>query len=373
MAERFLVTGGAGFIGSHLVDSLLAEGHAVRVLDDLLAQAHPTGTARFLAKDAELVVGDLRDRATIDRVLERVDAVFHLGGMVGNGQSMVEVRRYVDVNGVGTATLLEGIAARRDRIRRLVVSSSMAVYGDGAYRCEEHGVVARVRRPEARVQARLWEPLCPRCDREVQGVPTPEDHPLEPLSTYGISKRDQEELCLVLGRAWGVPTIALRYLNTYGSRQALSNPYTGVAALMATRLLHGKRPVIFEDGRQRRDLVHVSDVVAANLAALRADERAWYLPYNVGTGSSVTIAELAALLARGLGRAIEPELTGLFRRGDIRHCFADVTRPRELLGWQARVPLTEGAAELVAWAAGEHPEDLTDRANEELRAAGIIR
>lgn len=373
MTGRALVTGGAGFIGAHLVDALLASGSPVRVLDDLSPQAHPTGTARFLHRDAELLVGDLRDRAAVDRALEGVDVVFHLGGMVGNGQSMVEVRRYVDVNAVGTATLLEAVAARRDRIARLVVSSSMAVYGDGAYRCDEHGVVADVRRPDERLAAQRWEPLCPRCDREVAPVPTPEDHPLRPISTYAISKRDQEELCLVLGRAWGVPTLALRYLNTYGSRQALSNPYTGVAALMVTRLLHGKRPVVFEDGRQRRDLVHVSDVVRANLAAAAAPAPAFYRAYNVGTGGSITIAELAVLLARELGVDLAPELTGQHRRGDIRHCTADVTRARELLGWQATVPLAAGVAELVAWAAGESPDDLTERANAELRAARIIR
>jgi dTDP-L-rhamnose 4-epimerase len=369
---RALVTGGAGFIGAHLVDHLVASGTSVRVLDDLTPQAHPTGTARFLHADAELLVGDLRDRAAVDRALEGVDVVFHLGGMVGGGQSMVEVRRYVDVNAVGTATLLEAIAARRDRVTRLVVSSSMAVYGDGAYRCGEHGIVAEVRRTDERLVARRWEPLCPRCDREVESVPTPEDHPLRPISTYAITKRDQEELCLVLGRAWGVPTLALRYLNTYGSRQALSNPYTGVAALMVTRLLHGKRPVVFEDGRQRRDLVHVSDVVRANLAAASAPEPAWYLAYNVGTGCSITIAELAVLLARRLGLDLPPEITGLHRRGDIRHCTADVSRARELLGWEASVSLPAGAAELVAWAAGEAPEDLTERANEALRAARII-
>jgi dTDP-L-rhamnose 4-epimerase len=368
-----LVTGGAGFIGSHLVDALLADGLRVRVLDDLTPQAHATGTARFLAADAELVVGDLRDRATVDRALEGVEVVFHLGGMVGNGQSMVEIRRYVDVNSVGTATLLEAIAARRDRVRRLVVSSSMAVYGDGAYRCEEHGVVADVRRPEARLDARCWEPLCPRCDREVVTVPTPEHHALRPISTYGITKRDQEELCLVLGRAYEVPTLALRYLNTYGSRQALSNPYTGVAALMVTRLLHGKRPVIFEDGQQQRDLVHVRDVVAANLAAARAPQAAWYRAFNVGTGGSITIAQLARLLARRLGLSIEPDVTAMFRRGDIRHCTADVEQARALLGWQAKVTLEAGAEELVRWAAGERPDDLTERANQALRAARMLR
>ncbi|MBI2894880.1 MAG: NAD-dependent epimerase/dehydratase family protein [Deltaproteobacteria bacterium] len=373
MSERVLVTGGAGFIGSHLADALLTRGDEVRVLDDLVPEAHPERKARFVPPGADLVVGDLRDPAAVNRALEGVEVVHHLGGIVGNGKSMLEVRRTVDVNVVGTATLLEGIVARRDRIRRLVVASSMAAYGDGAYRCAEHGAVARVRRTDERLASGLWEPLCPRCEREVEPIATSEDHPLCPISVYGVSKRDQEELCLSVARAHAIPTIALRYLNTYGSRQTLGNPYTGVAALMATRLLSGRRPTIFEDGKQRRDLVHVSDVVRATIAAGAAPERAWYQAFNVGTGRSVTVVELAKLISRALGRDLEPEMTGEHRAGDIRHCFADVTRARELLGFAARVSLSDGASELVDWAAGERALDSSERANAELRARGIIR
>lgn len=373
MPETVLVTGGAGFIGSHLVDALLALGHRVRVLDDLLPQAHPTGRAAHLSPDAELLVGDLRDRAAVDRALLGVSVVFHQGGMVGNGQSMVEIRRYVDVNGVGTATLLEAMLARRAALRRLVVASSMVVYGDGAYACPAHCPVSRARRPFERLQARKWEPICPSCGAEVQPVPTAETHPLGPVSVYGVSKRDQEELALVVGRAHGLPTVALRYLNVYGPRQALSNPYTGVAAIMATRMLNGRRPVVFEDGGQRRDLVHVSDVVRANLAAMDAPPEALYQAFNVGTGHSVTVLEIARKLAAELGRDLEPDVTGEYREGDIRHCFADVSRARAVLGWEARVAFAEGARDLAAWAAGERPADHTERALAELRASGVIR
>jgi dTDP-L-rhamnose 4-epimerase len=372
VAERVLVTGGAGFIGSHLVDALLQHGYDVRVLDNLLDQAHPTGTARFLARDAELLVGDLRDRAIVDQALDGVRTVFHLGGMVGNGQSMYDIRRYVEVNAVGTATLLEAMLARRAQFGRLVLASSMVVYGDGAYRCPVHGRVARVTRPLERLRRGAWEPVCGQCGREVEAEPTPEDHPLEPTSPYGISKRDQEELALVLGRAHGLPTIALRYLNTYGSRQALGNPYTGVAAIVATRLLNGRAPVIFEDGLQRRDFVHVSDVARANLAAVLADEAACGRAYNIGTGRAVTVLELARLLARGLGSPVEPAPSGEFRAGDIRHCVADVARAKADLRWEAARPLEAGIAELLEWAAGERPEDLTERANAELRARRLI-
>ncbi len=373
MTERVLVTGGGGFIGSHLVDALLARGHRVRVLDNLTEQVHPSGRSRFLDPEAELVVGDLRDRAAVDRVLDGVSLVFHQGGMVGNGQSMYEVRRYVDVNAVGTATLLEAMLARRTQFRRLIVASSMVVYGDGAYRCDEHGRVARASRPLDRLRRGLWEPICGQCGGEVEAMPTPEDHPLAPTSPYGVSKRDQEELSLVVGRAHGLPTIALRYLNAYGSRQALSNPYTGVAAIIATRLLNGRAPVIFEDGGQRRDFVHVSDVVRANLAAAAAAEDACHQPYNVATGRSITVLELAGLMAAGLGRRVELRPSGEFRAGDIRHCIGDASRARAHLGWQAERRVEDGIAELLVWAAGEHPEDLTDRANAELRARRLIQ
>jgi dTDP-L-rhamnose 4-epimerase len=231
----------------------------------------------------------------------------------------------------------------------------------------------RAERPEGRLAAREWEPICPSCGVEVSPVPTSEDHPLRPTSTYGISKRDQEELSLVIGRAYRLPTIALRYLNTYGSRQALSNPYTGVCAIMVTRLMNGKPPTIFEDGGQLRDLTHVSDVVRANLAAEAATEEALYLPHNVGTGRSVRVADIARALARSLSVDIEPEVTGEFREGDIRHCFADVSRARRLLGWEARVTFEAGVDELASWATGEQPVDRTEAANAELREMRILR
>jgi dTDP-L-rhamnose 4-epimerase len=368
-----LVTGGAGFIGSHLVDALLAAGHRVRVLDNLLPQAHPTGRPRFVPDDAELVVADLRDRAAVDGALDRIDTVFHLGGIVGNGQSMHDVRRYADVNVVGTATLIEALVARRAQIARFVVASSMVVYGDGAYACPEHGELRDApQRSVERMHAGRWEPVCGRCQSDVVPVPTREDHPLRPTSTYGVNKRDQEELSLVLGRAYAIPTIALRYLNTYGSRQALSNPYTGVCAIMAMRILLGKRPIVFEDGLQLRDPTHVSDVAAATIAAAAAPDAAMYQAYNIGAGARVSVRDMARALAEALGSDIEPDVTGEFRRGDIRHCFADVRRAREMLGWEAKIPFEQGARELAGWAASQAPTDGTETANAELRRLGLI-
>ena len=372
MAENVLVTGGAGFIGSHLVDGLLARGDRVRVLDNLLEQAHPSGEPRHVSKDAEFQLGDISDRGDVDAALEGVDVVYHLAGMVGNGQSMFDVRRYVDVNATGTATLLEAMAAHGG-IRRHVMASSMVVYGDGTYACPEHGRLPRVVRPEERLARGQWEPVCPACGAEVAPMATDEEHTLDPTSTYGISKLSQEQLALVLGRTFGIPTVALRFLNVYGSRQALANPYTGVAAIMTSRMLNGKPALIFEDGGQRRDLVHVGDVVRALMASADATEAAWYQPFNIGTGRSNTILDIARLLCRTLGKEIEPLLPGEYRQGDIRHCFADVSRARKLLGWEARTMLEDGVSELAAWAAGEAAEDLTDKANAELRELGIIR
>jgi dTDP-L-rhamnose 4-epimerase len=369
-----LVTGGAGFVGSHLVDALVSQGHRVRILDSLLKQAHPTGAPPWLNSEAEFIEGDLRDRDAVDRALEGIEVVFHQGGIVGNGQSMTDIRSYVDLNCVGTANLIEAMLAKKQTIRRVVVASSMVVYGDGAYLCPEHGRLRSVERPRARLVAARWEPICPECGTEVVPLPTPEEHTLCPTSTYGISKRDQEELSLVHARANGLPTIALRYLNVYGSRQALSNPYTGVAAIIATRLLHQKPPTLFEDAQQRRDFCHVSDVVAANLAAVEAPEDAWYRAYNIGTGQSVTVLQLARMLARELGREDVPlSPLGEFREGDIRHCFANVSLAKRLLNWEARVPLEEGISELASWAKGQHPSDLTEHANAELRRKGLIR
>ena len=367
-----LVTGGAGFIGSHLVDALLTAGHAVRVLDSLDPQAHEGGRARFLSADAELVAGDLRDPGAVGRALQGVEVVLHQGGMVGNGQSMYEIRRYVDVNAGGTAVLLEEVLRRRDTVRRVVTASSMVVYGEGAYRCAEHGVVACGLRRRADLDARRWENRCPHCGAAVDPVPTPEDHPLQPTSPYAVSKRDCEELTLTTGHAHGLETVALRYLNVFGPRQALSNPYTGVAAIFCTRLLGGRPPLVFEDGEQRRDLVHVSDVVRANVLALDAP-RAVGHAINVGTGVSLTVRELAVTLATELGCGLEPEITGRFRAGDIRHCVADVRRARDLLGFEARADRAASLRDLAAWVAEESPIDRTVAAVAALQERGLIR
>ena len=366
-----LVTGGAGFIGSHLVDALLARGERVRVLDNLDPLAHRGGVPAHLDRAAELQVGDLCDPRAVGQALVGVDRVFHLGGVVGNGESMINVRRAVDANSAGTATLMEAVLERRDRVRRLVVASSMVVYGEGSYACSEHGHRAPALRSGEQLRRREWEPRCDRCGRELTPVATVEDAPLRPTSVYGITKRDQEELVLVLGRAYELETVALRYLNVYGPRQALGNPYTGVAAIFAARLLNGRAPLVFEDGGQIRDLVHVSDVVAGTLAAMDAPAAPTHA-INIATGRRVRVVELARAIARALGSQVEPEVTGEFRAGDIRHCFADVRLASRLLGFEAGHSLERGLPELAEWVAAQQVEERGDEAVALLRQRGLV-
>jgi dTDP-L-rhamnose 4-epimerase len=372
--SRFvLVTGGAGFIGSHLVAALLSRGHRVRVLDAFDPQVHGSDPAPRLPAAAELARGDLLDGALLERALEGVEVVFHQAASVGVGQSMYRSADYTRVNCVGTALLMEKIVARRPPVRKVVVASSMSIYGEGSYACSSCGPVdPGLRKPE-RLKAGKWEPECPRCGKDLRPAPTGERKPLAPTSVYAITKRFQEETVLALGRAYGIPAVALRYFNVYGPGQALSNPYTGVAAIFSSRLLNGLSPVIFEDGGQGRDFVHVSDVVQANLLAMESED-ADHEVFNVGTGRLVPLRELAAGLQERLGalRQAEPRILGIFREGDIRHCYADIGKIRRRLGYEPRVSLEDGYDDLVAWARNQKPVDRFDEAQRELVTRGLL-
>lgn len=366
---RVLVTGGAGFIGSRVVAALTADGDDVVVLDSLRADVHGPHPVPDVPSGARLVRADLRDAAAVTGALTGVEAVAHLAGKVGLGVSLDDVDDYVASNDLGTAVLLRALGAAG--VPRLAYASSMVVYGEGAYRCPDHGELARVRRTLEQLRERRWEPRCPHCGRDVEPVPVSEDRPLWPSSVYGITKRDQEELGLVLGEAYGLEVVALRYLGIYGPRQALGNPYTGVAAIFAARVLSGRSPLVFEDGAQIRDLVHVADVVRATLAALDAPA-APGLAINVATGRRVAIGELARLVADALGSDLTPEVTGEFRAGDIRHCFADVTRAREVLGFEAERTLADGLPELAEWVSRQTVRERGDEAVAGLRARGLV-
>src|SRR5215813_9499812 len=334
--KSILVTGGAGFVGSHLVDALLNAGHKVRVFDDLTPQVHGNQLPDYLSSDAELIMGDLRDEAAVHDALEGVEVVFHLGAAVGVGQSMYEISRYVGVNTLGTAVLLQELLNRKNKVEKLVLASSMSIYGEGRYICEKCGEVAPPLRDAVQLRTKQWEPLCPECGQTLKPAPTDESKPLQCSSIYALSKKDQEEMCLLYGRTYGLPVVALRYFNIYGARQALSNPYTGVAAIFASRLMNGKPPLIFEDGEQLRDFVSVEDVVRANLLSMERPQ-ADGMALNIGSGQPISIREVAHELARAMDTQIPAELTQKYRAGDVRHCFADISAASRFLGYAPRV------------------------------------
>ena len=364
MRGTILITGGAGFIGSHLADELLAHGYRVRVLDDLTPQVHGAGERPdYLSPEVELVTGDVRDPDAVARAVEGADAVVHLAARVGVGQSMYELAEYTAVNSLGTAVLLEALLHRP--VERLLLASSMSVYGEGLYRAADGSLVDGVERPREQLERGEWE--LP----GLEPVPTPETKQPALASAYAVTKFGQERLCLMFGAAYGIPTTALRLFNTYGPRQALSNPYTGVLAIFASRLLNSRPPLVFEDGRQRRDFVSVFDVARAFRLALESDRGAGEV-LNVGSGKSETVLEIAERLARILEVDVEPEPLGRWRAGDIRHCFADVTRARELLGYEPQVDLETGMRELAEWLAGRTAVDRVDAATEELSSRGLL-
>jgi dTDP-L-rhamnose 4-epimerase len=366
---RVLITGGAGFVGSHLADELLAQGYRVRVLDSLAVQVHgeDAGRPAYLAEDVELHKGDVRDPDAVRNALRGVDAVFHFAAAVGVGQSMYEIEHYTDVNNRGTAVLLEALAAQP--VSRLVVASSMSIYGEGLYRSPGGDTICPPERLPAQLARAEWELRAG--GEPLQPVPTPESKPASPSSVYALSKLDQERLCLMIGQAYGIPTVALRFFNIYGTRQALSNPYTGVLAIFAGRFLNRKPPMIFEDGRQRRDFVHVRDVARACRLALERPEASGRA-INIGSGQSLTIAEVAAKMAEALGIDDLPaQITQKARTGDIRHCFADIGLAHEVLGYTPRVDLADGLEELVGWMIGQQAFDRVDAATAELARRGL--
>jgi len=372
--QHILVTGGAGFIGSHLVDALIAQGNKVRILDALVEQVHLGKVPAHMNPKAEFLQGDICDAMLLDRALEGIDIVSHQAAEVGVGQSMYEPVRYVRANTLGTTILLDRMSQRQRTkpFKKLVVASSMSIYGEGAYDCVQCGEVHPQLRPSEQLQAHEWDVKCPDCSKPLKPKGTNEAKPLFPTSVYAISKQDQEQLCLIMGRAYSIPTVALRYFNVYGTRQALSNPYTGLCAIFSSRLLNNRAPLIYEDGAQSRDFVHVSDIVQANLHALSIS-RADYLSVNVGTGVTHSVNRIGEMLAAGLGKSINAEIVGQYREGDIRHCIADITRAQKLLGFSPKIKLQDGLKDLLAWVSQQHSEDHSTEATAELAKRNLLR
>jgi dTDP-L-rhamnose 4-epimerase len=367
---HILITGGAGFVGSHVADQLLARGHDVRVLDSLDPLVHPSRQRpEYLDRRVAIDTGDIRDPEAVRRALDGIDGVLHFAARVGVGQSVYEIASYTSTNTLGTAVLLEQLVARS--LSRLVVASSMSLYGEGRYRTRDGVVVDDVERSAEALRQGLWDPTD--ADGEpLVPLPTPETKTPRLTSVYALSKFDQERLAFVTGAAYGIPTVALRFFNVYGTRQALSNSNTGVLAMFAARLLHDRPPLLFEDGQQRRDFVSVSDVAAACVLALEGpDTHVAGQALNVGSGRSWTVADVARLLASTMGRDIEPELTGRCRVGDVRHCFADITEAGARLGYHPVVALEDGLVELADWLADQAPEDLAPVAARDLEQRGL--
>jgi dTDP-L-rhamnose 4-epimerase len=369
--KTILITGGAGFVGSHCADALLRRGHKVRIFDNLCEQVHGSRFPTYLAKEVEFLYGDVRDRERVGPAVRGADVIFHLAAAVGVGQSMYRVSDYIAANTLGTANLLQAILDTRSQPEKIVVASSMSIYGEGKYSCADCGEVAPPARLWSRLQAKRWETICPHCQRVVAPVPTDERKPLQCTSIYALSKKDQEEMTLLFGRTYHIPVVALRYFNIYGTRQALSNPYTGVIAIFASRLMNGNAPVLFEDGQQMRDFVNVHDIVQANLLAMEKTS-ADGLVLNIGSGQPITISDIARELASALDTDVSVEITNKYRAGDIRHCFADITSAALVLGYKPRVPLADGLRELGGWLKEQLATDRVDEAMKRLAVHGLV-
>jgi dTDP-L-rhamnose 4-epimerase len=370
MIKRILITGGAGFIGSHLTDALIEKGYKVRILDNLSEQVHGPDreVPTYLNPEAELIIGDVKDGSTVIRSLDNVDAVIHLAARVGVGQSMYQISDYVEANDLGTAVLLEAIS--RKPVQKLIVASSMSIYGEGLYRTIDNKIVQGFDRHLNDLKEGKWE-LRDSNDNILEPVPVTESKVPSLSSVYALTKYDQEQLVLIFGKAYKIPVVALRLFNVYGTRQALSNPYTGVLAIFASRLLNGNPPVIYEDGMQRRDFVNVKDVVNAFVLALENKDADGDV-FNIGSGNFFTIKDIAVLLAKVLGmEKIKPEIINKYRAGDIRHCYADISKAKNILNYTPKVDIDSGILELVIWLKNQKAADKFDRAFSELETRGL--
>jgi len=367
--KRALVTGGAGLIGSHIVDLLLSEGWIVRILDNLEPQTHKNGKPEWVNPAAEFRLGNVQDYETMHSALMNIDVVFHEAAY---GGYMPEMAKYVLVNSFGTAQMLEIIRDHQLPIQKVVVASSQAVYSEGAASCPDHGHVVPLLRPVEQLRAGDFSVHCPVCGKPTTSLPTPEATPGGGETVYALTKVDQERLVLLWGKQTGIPTVALRYSCTYGPRQSLFNPYTGVIAIFCTRLLNGQPPVMYEDGGQTRDLCFVEDIAHANLLVASTDELDG-LPVNVGSGRAISVRELASIIAEQLGVKLAPQARGEFRPGEIRALISDISRIRTV-GYEPQITIERGIARYVDWIKTQGPvEDYFSKAEAGLRAKGIVQ
>jgi dTDP-L-rhamnose 4-epimerase len=374
VTKKILITGGAGFIGSHLVDNLLSAGHDITVLDDLEPQVHGNSgqIPEYLAKNIHFIKGDIRNKQLVKETLKDIEVIYHLAAMVGIGQSMYQVDKYTDINMTGTARLLDILVNEPNSVKKLVVASSNTVYGEGSYKCEHCGTVNPLLRTKSQLDNEDWELHCPICKKVVVPIPTTEEKPFYSTSIYALGKEVEEKQCLMIGKTYGIDTTALRFFLVYGSRQALSNPYTGVCAIFSNSLLNGNPPIIYEDGNQSRDFVHVKDICQALILSMEKKAAA-YETFNVGTGQQITISQVAETLANHINPNIKPVVTNKYRPGDIRHCFPDISKIQKKLGFKPQIMFKEGIKEVIEWVKVQKSvEDKSKQANEELKKKGLL-
>jgi len=382
--KKILVTGGAGFIGSHLVDELVRQGYRITVFDNLDSQVHPDGLPEYLNLNATFVRGDVKNREELKEAVKDAEGIFHFAAAVGVGQSQYEIARYVEANIQGTANLLDILVNEKHKVKKFIVASSMSIYGEGLYLCEKCGKVkpelrnlklktpATADRQNSKLRtSNFWEPKCPNCKGEVKPIPTTEETPLVSNSIYAISKKEQEEMSLLIGKTYGIPVVSLRFFNAFGSRQSLSNPYTGVSAIFLSRIKNNQSPVIYENGLQTRDFIWIGDIVKACILSLKS-KKANYQIFNVGSGKPVSILKIAETLICLLGKKLKPEVTYKFRKGDVRHCYGDITKIKNLLGFKPEVTLKKGLKKLMVWAEKAEAVDKFVKAEKELKKRGLV-
>lgn len=369
--NNILVTGGAGFIGSFLVDKLITKGYQVRIMDNLEDQVHRGKKPNYLNKKAEFIKGDVRDYSDFKKAIFGIDAIFHLAAAVGVGQSNYQIGKYMDANVGGIANLFDILVNSKNIVKKVITISSMTGYGEGNYICKKCGVVRPGLRNEKQLLKKDWNLYCPNCKNTVEPIPTDEKALDFPNSIYGLSKKVQQDLSILLGNIYKIPVVVLRGFNIYGPRQSLSNPYTGVTAIFISRLKNNKETVIFEDGLQTRDFISVHDVVDAFILSLEKDE-ANYQMFNIGSGRYATILEVAQILSKLLRKSNLIQINQEFRKNDIRHCFADISKAKKELGWKPKVSLEKGFKELIKWSKTEVAEDKFFKAQKELKDKGLI-
>lgn len=369
--KNILVTGGAGFIGSFLVDELVNKNFNVRVFDNLEEQVHHGQIPQYFNKSAELIKGDVRNYESLQQAIEDMDAIFHLAASVGVGQSNYQIKKYVDTNTGGTANLLDILVNSKHKVKKIITISSMTGYGEGNYLCEKCKVVRPALRDEKQLNKKDWHLYCPNCNQIIQPIPTNETALDFPNSIYGFSKKTQQDMAFLIGKLYHLPITALRGFNIYGPRQSLSNPYTGVTAIFISRLKNNQPVVVYEDGLQTRDFVSVHDVVNAFILALEKDQANYQL-FNIGSGKGTTILKIAETLSKLLGKSNLIQVNQDFRKNDIRHCFADITKAKTLLGWKPKITLDKGLKELIEWSEEENADDKFFLAQQELQQKGLI-